>query len=86
MKPPVGLTGNKRQKIWQLKQENKELRECLEALVDEYVANRGSERAGEFICCITPPHAQDLTPAQRKRNKCWSLWDWARRLLGEKLG
>ena len=31
---PSGLIGNKRQKIWRLKQENKELRDCLKALVD----------------------------------------------------
>jgi len=37
MKPPAGLMGNKRQKIWQLKQENKELRDCIKALIDLYV-------------------------------------------------
>ena len=30
----------------------KELTNALETLVDEYIANRGTD--GEFICCITP--------------------------------
>lgn len=79
---PVGLSGNKRQKIWQLKQENKELRECLAALVDLYVV-RESETSKGWISCVTPPAASELTPLQRRQNKCWSLWDQARRLLGE---
>ena len=81
---PVGLIGNKRQKIYQLKQENKELRACLEALVDLYVANRGQGKKWEFICGITPPSAAIITNLQRARDKCWSLWDLARRLLGER--
>lgn len=82
MKPPVGLMGNKRQKIWQLKQENKELRECLKALVDLYVVYKPEDNL-EFITCMKPPFAADLTPLQRRRDKCWTLWDWARQLLGE---
>lgn len=81
MKPPSGLTGNKRQKIWQLKQENRELRECLAALVDLYVVHKPEEGL-EFIVSMKPPFAADLTPLQRGRDKCWSLWDRARRLLG----
>ena len=80
---PSGLIGNKRQKIWRLKQENKKLRDCLKALVDLYVNRETEENLDSFISCVTPPHACDLTPLQRRRDKCWSLWDWARRLIGE---
>lgn len=73
----------------QLLRENTELRTILEILVNMYVANRGSDgtfpRPNEFICCITPRHASDMTPVERRLDITWSAWDAARIALGEKL-
>jgi hypothetical protein len=66
----------------------KNLETVLESLVNYYVANRGGAgpmKAGEFICCVTPRHASEMTKAERAKDRCWSKWDRARRLLGEKL-
>lgn len=80
---PAGLMGNKRQRIWQLKQENRELRECLKALVDLYVVPYDPERdEGGVLVPHEAPRARDLAPLQRRRDKRWSLWDTACRLLG----
>jgi hypothetical protein len=75
--------GNKRQRIWQLKQENLELRKCLKALVDLYVVQYDPETGtGGFIVDHRPPDAGNLSPLQRRRDKWWSLWDKACLLLG----
>ena len=50
----------------------------LRTLVDMYIANRGT--ASAFIKCITPSGAYELTPAQRRRDKYWKVWDAAMRL------
>jgi hypothetical protein len=63
------------------KQQLKEALEALETLVNMYVANRGGD--SEFITCITPKHACDLTPTARKRCSTWKAWDNARKVLGE---
>ena len=64
-----------------LKRQNDDLKDALEALVKMYVMNRNSEY--EFITCITPPNASDLTPDQRRESKTWRAWDRARALLTE---
>lgn len=51
----------------------------LKTLVDMYVANQGTD--GEFITCITPPHASEMTKKQRKASKYWSAFDEAREII-----
>jgi hypothetical protein len=60
-------------------QREKKLYRALEALVDLYVANRGTE--SEFISCITPRHGSDMTFRERRKSECWSAWDNAMELL-----
>jgi hypothetical protein len=55
---------------------------ALKTLVEMYVANRGRPTS-EFIACITPPHASEMTPRERKREEHWKAWDAARLALGE---
>lgn len=52
---------------------SKELIEAAEAIVKMYVANRGTDH--EFISCITPPHASEMTKKERKQQKNWAAWD-----------
>ena len=59
----------------------KDLESVLNRLVNMYIANRGGD--GEFICCITPQSANEMTPLERRKSKHWSLFDEARILLGE---
>ena len=59
----------------------KELRECLEKLVNHYIANRGTD--SEFIKCITPNNLR-MSFSERMANPTWKLFDEARLLLGEK--
>ena len=59
-----------------------ELEKVLSNLIDCYVANIGTE--SEFISCITPKPAYDMTFLERKRSSTWTLWDNARILLGGK--
>lgn len=59
-----------------------EMRSALAALVRLYVANRHVPTS-TFVSCITPSHAIEMTPAERKQCKVWSAWDAARRALGE---
>ncbi len=49
------------------------LESILEALVDKYVANKGTK--SEFISCITPEKRTDHT---------WLLWTTAMRFLAKK--
>lgn len=56
------------------------LREALNTLVKMYVANLGNP-ASEFISCITPLHASDLTAKERAKDSTWSAWDAARAAL-----
>ena len=58
------------------------LEKALSDLIDLYVANRGKD--GEFITCITPKSAHEMTFFERKQSKTWVAWDEARILLGEK--
>ena len=46
----------------------KEAMEVLKKLHLMYVRS-------DFIACITPPHAGEMTPKERKQSKVWSLWD-----------
>jgi hypothetical protein len=57
----------------------------LRELCDLYVKNRNSQHTGEFIACITPPHASEMTKKERSQNRIWSPWDRAWEALG-KLG
>lgn len=59
----------------------RKLREALERLVSLYIANLG--RDGEFISCITPPAASEMTATQRADNKAWAAWDAARKALSQ---
>ena len=65
-----------------LSEENKELKSCLNDLVDMYIANRGSADS-EFISCITPRSAHELSPLERIKDRTWGAFDRARILLGE---
>lgn len=60
----------------------KQLEKALSKLVDRYVANIGTDR--EFISCITPKSANQMSFLERKNNDVWSLFDNARILLGGK--
>lgn len=55
--------------------------EALERLTALYLVNQRTTEGGEFVACITPPHASDMTPAQRKKDNCWAAWDKARAAL-----
>ena len=52
---------------------------ALEGLVKLYVANKGTEH--EFISCITPSHASDLTRRERKQCRVWKAWDKAVKVI-----
>lgn len=56
-----------------------QLETALKGLVGLYIANAGTEH--EFISCITPAHAGDLTPQRRKMDRVWKVWDQARAAL-----
>lgn len=56
------------------------LEEALSKLVDRYVANIGTDH--EFISCITPKSASQMSFLERKNDDVWSLFDNARLLLG----
>lgn len=56
------------------------MEEALGNLVRYYVANLGSP--DEFISCITPRHASQLSAKDRSKDDCWSKWDAARKALG----
>lgn len=47
-----------------------ELESILEALVDKYIANKGTK--SEFISCITP---------EKRTSHTWLLWTEAMRIL-----
>ncbi|MCK5605782.1 hypothetical protein KAR91_28055 [Candidatus Pacearchaeota archaeon] len=66
----------------ELEEQNKELKEALEGLVDMYIANRGTPDS-EFISCITPRSASEMTPLERIKDRTWSTWDKARILIGD---
>lgn len=72
-----------KKELTEAKEENIKLKEILEELIDMYIANRGT--SSEFISCITPPNFSDMTILQRRKNKCWSTWDKARRAVGKQL-
>lgn len=55
------------------------LERACEGLVKMYVANLGTPH--EFISCITPPHASQMTKKQRAESKHWAAWDAARAAL-----
>lgn len=58
--------------------------EALEVLIEMYVRNQNSKFGGsEFIACITPPSASEMTPAQRRKDKTWKAWDDARSAIVE---
>lgn len=59
---------------------------ALKKLCDLYIANRSSVPGGDFISCITPPHASDMTTAQRKNNSVWAAWDAARAAIAKAEG
>jgi len=61
-----------------------ELQAAATAIVKMYIANKGRPD-WEFISCITPPHASDLTPEQRRASKTWRAWDRLREALGEEV-
>ena len=52
---------------------NKLLR-AAKSLRDYYVCNRLND-AAEFVAWVTPRHANEMTLAERKRDKCWKRWD-----------
>lgn len=52
-----------------------ELEGILHRLVDLYVKNKGANF--EFIACITPKHASEMTPEERAADRVWSAWDAA---------
>ena len=79
-----GYLKDVRRRLANTRKERDEMRACLEALVEMYVANPHCER-GEFISCITPKHACEMKDKERKEHKIWRVWDRARHLLGEKL-
>ena len=60
----------------------KKIKLILAQLVDLYVANIGTD--SEFITCITPKGAFEMTFFQRNQSKVWSAWDAARAALGGK--
>ncbi len=60
----------------------KQLEEARERLVNLYVANRGAPDH-EFISCITPRGASEMTFHQRRQSEVWSAFDDARTILGE---
>ena len=61
----------------ELTTENKELKKTLADLVDIYVANNRHRKGGDFISCITPPHAISMTKKERKANRTWNAFDRA---------
>lgn len=60
----------------------RDLKDCLEEIVDRYIANRGDED-GEFISCITAKPADQMSALERQKDPTWSMFDRARILLGE---
>lgn len=69
--------------LGRVKEERKQLRElvkklttALEQLVKMYVTPT-------FIICITPPSVSEMTKRDRKRNRTWAAWDYARMVLAE---
>ena len=60
-------------------EEIKTLKECLKSLVDVYIANKLTRH--EYIRCITPKGAYDMTWDERANNKYWQVWDKARELI-----
>ena len=60
----------------------KELAEVCQELIDAYVANLGHPE-DEFISCITPRHASEMSPAERRDDKYWGIWDRARKAICE---
>lgn len=62
-------------------QEVAKLRVAISRLVDLYVANQGT--SGEFIRCITPKQAAEMTRQAREACEVWSAWDASRKAIGE---
>lgn len=81
--PKCGISGHWEEDCPILLRRTQDLENILSKIVDTYVANRGTKH--EFICCITPKPSVDLTPEQRKEDSIWSMFDQARKLLGEEL-
>ena len=54
---------------------------ALNNLVNLYVANKGKD--DEFITCITPPHANEMTKTRRKNSETWSAFDAARAAIAK---
>ena len=52
---------------------------ALDGLVKLYVANKGTRH--EFISCITPSHASDMTKRERKQCRVWKAWDKAVKVI-----
>lgn len=69
--------------VSQLERENSEMKKALSLLVDLYVSNRGTRNV--FITCRTPKSGSNFTKAEREQSETWVAWDWARRLIGDKL-
>lgn len=67
------------QQVEGLEKRNAALEAACGTLVNMYVANLGSKH--EFICCITPRHASQMTAKQRKKCEVWAAWDAARKAL-----
>lgn len=65
-----------------LKHDRDELHSALNKIVSLYIMNRGKP-SSEFIACITPKSACEMSPIERMRNKYWQAWDRARLALGE---
>ncbi len=65
-----------------LKVEKNELFGALSVLVMMYIKNKGNA-SDEFISCITPKSAHEMSPIERMRDKNWRAWDNARLALGE---
>lgn len=66
----------------QLEVENRSLRAVLKNLVNLYVQNKGTVH--EFISCITPKSACEMSTEERIKDSIWSVWDRARALLEKK--
>jgi hypothetical protein len=54
-------------------------KDAIEDLEDMYIANR--ETSHEFIKCITPKSASEMSFFERTKDKYWTVWDRARVLL-----
>lgn len=63
-----------------LEKRNAALEAACATLVKMYVI--GLNGKADFIACITPKHAVDMTTRERKQCEVWAAWDAACRALG----